>query len=67
MNNHQTVFSFMFSALASIWNMLTFCFDVKSLLAESRESIALFLLGVIVVYNVVMAFSHINNNGNKKH
>lgn len=65
MNNHQTVFSLMISTLASIWNMLNFCFDVKSLLAESKHSILLFLFGVIVLHNITMAVSHFMNNSNK--
>ena len=71
MKNHQKKStSYIYLGIKNIWEILAFCFDVKSLLAESRQSIFLFLIGVLVGYICVIAFHHIlkakNNNKNSQ-
>ena len=51
--------TFILFGIKNIWDILTFCFDVKSLLTESLESIFLILLGVLVGHIGVIAFNYI--------
>lgn len=60
MKDHQKKSTtFILLGIKNIWDILTFCFDVKSLLTESLESISLFILGVLVGYICVKAFNYI--------